>query len=40
MQKRILTAFRLCGEIDIDGDDNNYGSEDDNDRSYYGEGEG
>ena len=27
MEQRILTAIRLCGEIDQDGDDHNYGQE-------------
>ena len=27
MEKRLLTAFRLCGEVDIDGDNDEYGAE-------------
>lgn len=43
MKTRLLTAFRLCGEIDIDGDNDEYGSEGDNGEHYgrgRGEGEG
>ena len=36
MKRNMLTAFRLCGEIDIDGDNQNYGSEHDRDDSDYG----
>ena len=34
MEQRLLTAFRLCGEIDIDGNEMAYGAEvDDSDEN-------
>lgn len=34
MQSRMLTAFRLCGEIDADGQMDHYGAEDPDDSNY------